>query len=222
MGCPVKSNCLRRYDCDWCKNYDEYTPINRAIKSPRQLEKSEKKKKERKVKKISDASKRGRSNRRNGRRAEREIENLLKDLGLDAARTPLSGALKTGHLIPQLKDHISGDIRIQYKDKELVVECKRNIHSDSWYKLLDDGVVHIDNFCYGLRKELFEYLVNGVLDVTPEHIPDNKFKMLHKYFNQDDSDIVVVTRPYHDPLFFLKEDTYKLFGGMDNVCEKRK
>lgn len=212
--CEVFDNCLKRYDCDWCRDYEEYTPINLSIKSPRQLKSKEKKKKERKIKKISDAHKRGKSNRRNGRRAEREVENMLKDMGLNASRTPLSGALKTGHLIPQLKDHVSGDIRIQYKDKELIVECKRNIRSDSWYKLLETGVVHIDGFCYGLRKEVFEYLLNGLLEIEPEVLPDTKFKLLHKYFDQDDSDIVVVTRPYREPLFFLKEDTYKLFGGI--------
>lgn len=214
--CEVRSNCLKRYDCDWCKDYEEYTPIDKRIKSPRQLEKAEKKKAERRVKKISDASKRGKANRRNGRKAERDVEELLKKLGLDASRTPLSGALKTNHLIPQLKDHVSGDIRIQYKDKELVVECKRNIHSDRWYKLLDEGVLHIEGFCYGLREELFEYLVNGVSPGEAATVPDKGFKMLHKYFDQDDSDMVVVTRPYHKPLFFLKEGTYKLFGGNDN------
>lgn len=211
--CEVRENCLKRFDCDWCNNYEEYSPFDRSIKSPRQLQQKEKRKKERKVKKISDASKRGRSNRRNGRRAEREVEEMLQKMGLDASRTPLSGALKSGNLIPYLKDHVSGDIRINYKGKELVVECKRNIRSDHWYKLLDRGVIHIDGFCYGLRKDLFEYLLNGVLAGESIDVPDKGFKLLHRYFNQDDSDMVVVTRPYHDPLFFLREDTYKLFGG---------
>ena len=218
MSCPVKANCLKSYDCDWCRDYEEYTPINRSIKSPRQLRIKEKRKKEHKVKKVSDASKRGRSNRRNGRRAEKEVENLLIDMGLDAKRTPMSGALKTSHLLPQLKDHVSGDIRIQYKGEELIVECKRNLRSDSWYKMLEQGVVHIDGFCYGLRKDLFEYLINGV-PIGEEHtIPDKRFKLLHKYFEQDDSDMVVITRPYHEPLFFLKEETYELLGGNKNDC----
>lgn len=212
-SCPVKKNCLKRYDCDWCKDYEEYQPVDRNIKSPRQLRVKEEKKKARKVKRISDASKRGRSNRRNGRRAEREVEDYLKKLGFDASRTPLSGALKATQLIPQLKDHVSGDIRIRYKDDELIVECKRNIHSNGWYKLLDEGVIHIKGFCYGLRKDLFEYLCNGLLTGKKVEVEDDKFKMLHKYFGQDNSDIVVVTRPYYDPLFFLKENTYKLLGG---------
>lgn len=211
--CEVKDNCLKRYDCDWCEDYSEYTPIDRRIKSPRQLRNAQKRKAERKVKKISDASKRGRANRRNGRKAERDVENLLKELGLDASRTPMSGALKTNHLIPQLKDHVSGDIRVQYKGHELVVECKRNIHSDRWYKLLDEGVIHIKDFCYGFRKDLFEYLVNGVAIGAITEMEDSRFKMLHKYFDQDNSDIVVVTRPWHEPLFFLREETYKLFRG---------
>lgn len=211
--CEVRENCLKRYDCDWCEDYNEYTPIDRRIKSPRQFRNAQKRKEARKVKKISDASKRGRANRRNGRKAERDVENLLKDMGLDASRTPMSGALKTNHLIPQLKDHISGDIRIQYKGHELVVECKRNIRSDRWYKLLDEGVIHIKGFCYGFRKDLFEYLVNGVTEGEITEVEDTRFKLLHTYFNQDNSDIVVVTRPWHEPLFFLREETYSLFKG---------
>ena len=211
--CEVSSNCMKSYDCDWCKDYNEYSTINRNILSPAQKKKSEKKKAERKIKKLSSASKRGKANRRNGRAAEKQIEDLLNDLGLKAKRTPMSGALKAGNLIYGLQSKISGDIRIDYKGNNLIVECKRNIHADSWWKLLDGGVIHIKGFCYGLRKELFEQLVNGVEIHTNKVVEDKRFKMLHKYFEQDDSDLVVVTKPYHDPLFFLKEKTYKLFGG---------
>lgn len=211
--CEVKTNCLHRYDCDWCKDYEEYSPIDITIKSPRQLLVKERKKKERKIKKVSNASKRGRANRRNGRKAEREIENILNDMGLEASRTPLSGALKSSGLLPFFKSKLSGDIRIKYKEKELIVECKRNIHSDAWYKLLDSGVVHIKGFCYGLRKDLFEYLVNEINVDKIIEVEDTRFKKLHSYFDQDNSQIVVVTKPYHEPLFFLTEDTYKLFRG---------
>ena len=202
---------MMRYDCDWCKNYDEYYPINRNIKSPLQKDKADQRKSMKKEKKLSDPVKRGKANRRNGRKAERDVENLLVHMGLDASRTPMSGALKASGLLPMLKDKLSGDIRITYKDQELIVECKRNIHSDAWYKLLDTGLIHIDGFCYGLRKELFEYLVNGVLPTDEVLVEDQRFKKLHNYFDQDNSDIVVVTRPYHEPLFFLTEKTYELF-----------
>lgn len=211
--CEVSSNCLKSYDCDWCKNYEQYSPIDRTILSPRQRESREKRKSERRVKKISSASKRGRANRRNGRAAEKQIEELLCGMGLDAKRTPMSGALKASNLIYGLQSKVSGDIRLNYEGQNLIVECKRNINSDSWYKLLEHGVVHIKGFCYGLRKELFEYLANGVRVGTVLEIEDKRFKMLHKYFEQDNSDIVIVTRPYREPLFFLKENIYKLFGG---------
>jgi hypothetical protein len=219
--CIVFTNCLKRYDCDWCKEYEEYAPIDKSIKSPKQIEQGEIRKKERKIKKVGDASKRGRSNRRNGRKAEREVESMLKDMGLDASRTPMSGALKANGLLPFLKDKLSGDIRIHIDDNELIVECKRNIHSDAWYKLLDEGVIHISGFCYGLRKELFEYLVNGVLPDECIEVEDKRFKKLHSYFNQDDSNIVVVTRPYREPLFFIREDTFKLLRGKFNVSSER-
>lgn len=211
--CLVRDNCLKRYDCDWCRNYEEYTPQDRSIISPRQALARKKRKEEAKAKKVSDPSKRGRANRRNGHKAEREVENLLKDMGLEASRTPLSGALKSSGLLPFFKSKLSGDIRVKYKDKELVVECKRDINTNAWYKLLDRGVVDIKGFCYGLRKELFEYLINGVHVGSIVEVEDKRFKKLHKYFDQDKSNIVVVTRPYHEPLFFLTEETYKLFRG---------
>ena len=141
--CEVSSNCMKSYDCDWCKDYNEYSPVNRNILSPAQKKKREKKKAERKIKKLSSASKRGKANRRNGRAAERQVEDLLNNLGLNAKRTPMSGALKAGNLIYGLQSKISGDIRIDYKGNNLIVECKRNIHADSWWKLLDEGVIHI-------------------------------------------------------------------------------
>lgn len=48
--CEVSSNCMKSYDCDWCKDYNEYSPINRNILSPAQKQKKEKKKAERKIK----------------------------------------------------------------------------------------------------------------------------------------------------------------------------
>jgi hypothetical protein len=214
-NCLVKDNCLCSFDCDWCKNYEEYVPINKSILSPLQVKNKEERKEKRKIKKISDASKRGRANRRNGRRAEKEIEDILNELGLHAIRTPMSGALKCNNLVQELKSHVAGDIRIMLEDRELIVECKRNIHSDSWYKLLNEGVIYIEGFCYGLRKQLFEYLVNGVLPEEHIVVKDKKFKKLHDYFDQDNSDIVVVTKPYSEPLFFLKPETFIKIGGLN-------
>ena len=222
-NCSVKGNCMKRYDCDWCRDYEEYSPIDVSIKSPRQLLNREKRKEARKVKRISDASKRGRANRRNGRKAERDVERYLKSLGIEASRTVASGALKTTNLLPffkddvistgEIKEKLAGDIHIKYKKHEFKVECKRNINSNGWYKLLDKGVVHIKGFCYGLRKDMFEYLINGVDIESSMEVEDKRFKLLHNYFDQDNSGMVVVTRPYHEPLFFLKEEIYKLFGG---------
>lgn len=211
--CSVKQNCAHRYDCGWCEDYSDYQPYDIRIKSPRQLKKREKKVAERKIKKLADASKRGKANRRNGRAAERQVERLLNDIGLKAERTPLSGALKANNLIGNMKDKVAGDIRITInKEKTLRVECKRNIRSDAWYRLLDKGVIHIDGFCYGLRWQLFEYLVHGVLpDEQPVEVEDKRFKKLHSYFDQDDSDMVVVTKPYSQPLIFLREETYDFF-----------
>ena len=59
-----------------------------------------------------------------------------------------------------------------------------------------------------LRQDLFEALINKV--DFGEAIPKEPkgLKKIEKYFNQDNSDMVVISRPYLPRLFFIKEELY--------------
>ncbi len=199
--------------CWICDNYGLYSPKDKSILSPRQEENRLKRKLEHKGKKLTSASKRGKSNRRNGRNAERELVAWLEKIGIEANLVPMSGALKSANIIKALAndemvEKMRGDIKATIGDKVYTIESKRNVNSDTWYKKAESGVIHIKGFAYLLRQDLFHALINGVELAVADEIEDKGFKIVHKYFEQDDSDIVVISRPYCDRLFFIKEKNY--------------
>lgn len=213
--CEVSKNCLVTKDQCWmCDDFGLYRPKDKSILSPRQTSNKLAKKLEHKGKKQSSASKRGKSNRRNGRNAERELVSWLEKIGITANLVPMSGALKSANIIKALAndemvEKMRGDIKIQVNGTTYTVESKRNVNSDSWYKKAETGVIHIDGFAYLMRQDLFHAFVNEVDIGVADTVPDKGFKIIHSYFNQDNSDIVVISRPYCDRLFFLKEETYE-------------
>lgn len=214
MSCKVEGNCLHpKDDCWFCDNYNLYQPKNPSILSPRQEEARLARKLAKKVKKQSSASKRGRSNRINGRKAERDIVKWLEKIGIDSNLVPMSGALKSANVIAALAndemvEKMRGDIKVTINGNTYTVESKRNIHSDSWYKKAEEGVIHIKGFAYLLRQDLFEGLTLGVNLQIAKEVEDKGFKLVHNYFNQDNSDIVVISRPYCNYLFFVREGVY--------------
>ena len=80
-------------------------------------------------------------------------------------------------------------------------------------KKAEDGIIHIKGFAYLLRQDLFHALVNGVKLEIANTVEDKGFKIVHTYFDQDNSDIVVISRPYCGRLFYLKEKTYEKIIG---------
>lgn len=199
--------------CWICDNYGLYSPKDKSILSPRQEENKLAKKLEKKVKKQTSASKRGKSNRRNGRNAERELVAWLEKIGVEANLVPMSGALKSTNIIKALAndemvEKMRGDIKVQIKGNTYTIESKRNVNSDSWYKKAEQGVVYIKDFAYLLRQDLFHAFVNGIALEIADEVDDKGFKIVHSYFEQDNSDIVVISRPYCDRLFFIKEQVY--------------
>ena len=199
--------------CWICDNYGLYSPKDKSILSPRQEENKLTKKLEKKVKKQTSASKRGKSNRRNGRNAERELVAWLEKIGVEANLVPMSGALKSANIIKALAndemvEKMRGDIKVQIKGNTYTIESKRNVNSDSWYKKAEQGVIYIKGFAYLLRQDLFHAFVNDVELEIADEVDDKGFKIVHSYFEQDNSDIVVISRPYCDRLFFIKEQVY--------------
>ena len=200
--------------CWCCDDYGLYQPKDYSILSPRQEENRIEKALQKKVKKQSSASKRGKSNRRNGRVAERELVKWLEKRGLEANLVPMSGALKSANIIKALAndemvEKMRGDIKLTINGETYTVESKRNVNSDSWYKKAEKGIVHINTLAYLMREDLFMATVNGVDLPVSEVIEDKGFKKIHEYFEQDDSDIVVISRPYCHRLFFVKEKIYE-------------
>ncbi|KGF47569.1 hypothetical protein HMPREF0872_04025 [Veillonella montpellierensis DNF00314] len=215
MTCKVKANCLHpKDDCWFCDNYGLYQPKNPSVLSPRQKEQRLAKQLAKKVKKQSNASKRGKSNRRNGRNAERQLVKWLEKIGLEANLVPMSGALKSNNIIAALAsdemvNKMRGDIKVTIHGITYTIESKRNTSSNSWYKKAEQGVLHINGFAYLLRQDLFQALINGVDIPVSAYATDKGFKIVHTYFNQDNSDIVAISRPYCDYLFFVKEKVYE-------------
>lgn len=200
--------------CWCCDDYGLYQPKDYSILSPRQEENRIEKALQKKVKKQSSASKRGKSNRRNGRVAERELVKWFEKYGLEANLVPMSGALKSANIIKALAndemvEKMRGDIKLTIDGETYTVESKRNVNSDSWYKKAEKGVIHINTLAYLMREDLFMATVNGVDIPVSEVIEDKGFKKIHEYFEQDDSDIVVISRPYCHRLFFVKEKVYE-------------
>lgn len=207
--------------CWCCDDYGLYQPKDYSILSPRQEENRIEKALQKKVKKQSSASKRGKSNRRNGQVAERELVKWLEKRGLEANLVPMSGALKSANIIKALAndemvEKMRGDIKLTINGETYTVESKRNVNSDSWYKKAEKGIVHINTLAYLMREDLFMATVNGVDLPVSEVIEDKGFKKIHEYFEQDDSDIVVISRPYCHRLFFVKEKIYERIHRIKN------
>lgn len=213
--CSVAKNCLTpKTECWYCDDYNMYQPKNPSVLSPRQERIRLEKKLAKKVKKQTDASKRGKSNRRNGRQAERELVKWLNSQGVDATLVPMSGALKSTNVIAALGNNefvekMRGDIKATINGTTYTVESKRDVNTNSLYKKASEGLYHIKGFAYLLRQDLFVALLVGGHLPSPIEVDDKGYKKIHGYFNQDDSDIVVISRPYCDRLFFLREHVYK-------------
>lgn len=212
--CTVKTNCkVTKDSCWYCDNYNLYQPKNINILSPRQEQQKLEYKLAKKVKRQTTASKRGKANRRNGRKAENELLKYLQSLHLTVHAVPASGAFKLTNAIKgygdsEIAKRMSGDLKWDIGDKIYTIESKRDVSTDGLYKKAEDGPIHYIGFAYMLRQDLFEALINKVEfgDTIPkEH---KGLKKIEKYFNQDDSDMVVISRPYLPRLFFIKEELY--------------
>ena len=197
--CCVKDNCKNIGWCEDCDNYDKYNPAKTKILSPRQVEARAKRKEEKKRIKSTDASKRAKANRRAGRRAEVTLEKLLQTWGFECSRVPLSGMLKGCMLIGVPDDIFAGDLRIKINDKYRKIECKKRTNFNTFYRYVEHDVLHIKDFCYMMNELDFKNLITQEIIGDTIDTPDEKFKSLHGFFNQDNSDIVAMksnNKPY--------------------------
>ena len=209
LDCSVKDNCLHRYDCFSCDDYRDYQPENPKIRSPAQEKLLLERKLQRKLRKQTDASKRGKNNKRRGRLAEKNIEKLMQSWGYECKRVPMSGVLKACHLIGAAEDALAGDLRVVINGKTLKIESKVKRNSQAWYKLLAKAdVIHIEGFCYMMLQDTFQAKLLGVTGHSEITKEDKRFKALHDFFNQDGSDLVIVSRDNMPFIFCVTEELY--------------
>lgn len=195
MDCVVKDNCNHSFECDFCMpGYKDYSPTDKRILSPAQLERKDERKRNKKERKNSEASKRGRRNKRAGRYSESALLKLYLGWGLDARKIPLSGALKC--------EGLDSDLRVTILGKERKNENKRRKDLNRLYKLVSPyKAIYIHDFCYIMDEKTFHDLV--VLGINPEveEIEDKRFTYLHNWFDQDKAEIVSCTSNYKPFIF---------------------
>lgn len=215
VSCVVLSNCQKSYDCDWCKDYSNYQPIDKRILSPKQLDRKDKRKKAKKEKKNSEASKRGKRNRRSGKRAEKKLHELLEGWGLEVTETVMSGQLKSYAKVfgknKETEKMFEGDRWVKILGKDRKIENKKRQDLNRLYKLTsEDKAVYIKDFCVVMSEELFKGLLLGVVPEVVE-IDDKRFSYLHEWFNQDNADMVSMVSNYKPFMFAVTIDFWEEF-----------
>lgn len=203
--CEVKDNCKNIGWCDDCDNYNKYNPEKTKILSPRQVEARAKRKEDKKAKRLTDASKRAKANRAAGRRAEITLEKLLQSWGFECSRVPMSGILKGCMLVGVPDDIFAGDLRIKINDKYRRIECKKRTNFNTLYRYVEHEVLHIEDFCYVMSEPDFYRLITQEIIGDTNDTPDTKFKSLHGFFNQDNSDIVAMKSNNKPFIFAITE-----------------
>jgi len=181
-NCIVKFNCRHRWDCSFCDNYSDYQAYDRRLLSPAQLERRNQRAEDRKNLKQTEKSKQGKRNKYNSYKSEKSIVKKYQKWGFEAERVPLSGALKGS---------LSGDVKVYINGKWRIHEDKKRSNVESLYERTDNQTIMYENFCIMMSEDTFQGLLLGIVpDVTP--MEDKKTKTLHKFFDQDNADIVSI------------------------------
>ena len=180
MDCEVKNNCSHNWGCDFCINYSDYQANDRRIMSPAQEERKLRRKEEKKELKASEHSKRGKRNKRAGYTSEVAMVKKYIKYGYEAERQPMSGSLKGKY---------AGDIKVYIKGKWRRHEDKKRSSVESFYTRTENQTILYEDFCVVMNEDVYFALLNGIVpEVGVE--PDAKVKLLHDFFEQDNSDIV--------------------------------
>jgi hypothetical protein len=199
VPCNLRKNCRNLDNCPFCNNYNEYIAIDRKIKSPPQIEAKQQKQLERRLLKHTDKHKQGKRNKRVGKRAEKSLESLLNSWGYETKRVPLSGALKAQYA------HLAGDLEMKYGESIYRIEVKHRSNLNTLYSATENLSLTISGFCVIMNEENFKHFLNGLAQDS-EEVSDTRFKRIHDWFEQDDSDIVAMKSNYKPWIFAIKLD----------------
>ena len=163
----------------------------------------------------------GRSNKRKGKKSEKKLLLHFQRQNLEARIIEGSGCLK------KIKADADADLRVVINGKERKVENKKRTSFERIRKLINsDKILYITGFCYVMNENIFydiissfngkvEPLLNGNTvstdrnDYPIREVSDRNYGELHKFFSQDNADIVSLDESYKDFMFALKPSLFK-------------
>lgn len=163
----------------------------------------------------------GRSNKRKGKKSEKKLLLHFQRQNLEARIIEGSGCLK------KIKADADADLRVVINGKERKVENKKRTSFERIRKLIGaEKILYITGFCYVMNENIFydiissfngkvEPLLNGNIvstdrnDYPIREVSDRNYGELHKFFSQDNADIVSLDESYKDFMFALKPSLFK-------------
>lgn len=161
----------------------------------------------------------GKKNRVTGKYAENKLYALFNEWGIGIEKTFCSGSKK--ELAHEFGDKFSGDFNIKgLVNKNIKIENKKKLYSvfKRYYELTNQKICHIEGFCYLVPQDMFEDMLIRKVRHSHYDIADEKFKVLHNFFDQDNADIVTLISPkpesnrYLNFIFCVSEDLYKILS----------
>ena len=209
MSCVVEKYCLtkerKKGVCRTCKEYAKF---------------------ERKKSKSAVAI--GRSNKNKGKKSEKKLLLHFQRHNLEARIIEGSGCLK------KIKKDADSDLRVTLFGKERKVENKKRTSFERVRKLIgESSILCIAGFCYIMDENIFYDLMEGChysdgkysfgtvgktvssnKNIYPiREVSDRNYSDLHKFFAQDNADIVSLDESYKDFLFCLQPALFKEIVG---------
>lgn len=160
---------------------------------------------------------RGRANKRAGKSSEKKLLRHLIKAGLNARLVAGSGAYK------RFKKDADADLRIDFFGVEKKIENKKRKDFSKIRSMVEQSALKIKNCCYVITEQQFvELFKDGTLPKKFLLVPDKGFAYLHRFFEQDNADIVSLDEAYKDFIFCLNMDSWtikrgKLYARNDNA-----
>jgi len=177
-----------------------YSPIDKKIKSPRQIEKKAEKVATRTELKQSDKSKMGKRNKRCGNVDEKALVKRFAKYGLDAEKTPGSGVFGGKY---------SNDVHLHLPSTTIFIENKRRKSHTTLYKL-SMGNTMIEGFALVLCENSFMELCKGKEPEYLKTVCDKGFETVKKWIKQDNAQVVSVHEVYKEFVFVVPIDSIKI------------
>lgn len=166
----------------------------------------------------------GKRNRNTGRYAEQKLLKLFQSWNIKIHQTIASGSLKqvTSRLTETNKDLFVSDFYTTdlIKGETIRIENKKrqfNVFKKYYYKTDLNTVLYIKDFCYIVSQNSFKRILDKDFSQVVLIEEDKNNKLLHKFFNQDNAQIVSListdelSNRYRDFLFCFNVKTYKKF-----------